>query len=107
MPYDIKCPYCDGKININHDDGYGYSESVTHSQQCPDCEKYFVYETQQTFSYEAKKADCLNGSDHKFSPTFTYPMEFTAMECETCGEKRSITKEEMTDLKLKISKQHD
>ena len=29
--------------DINHDDGYGYEEDVTHEQECSNCEKTFVF----------------------------------------------------------------
>ena len=39
---DTNCPYCDADIKINHDDGYGYTESNTHQQRCYVCEKTFA-----------------------------------------------------------------
>lgn len=38
------CPHCSMLQEINHDDGYGYTEDVRHSQQCTNCEKIFWFE---------------------------------------------------------------
>ncbi len=61
---DIKCPYCGEDQEINHDDGYGYSEDCKHEQQCSDCDKNFTYTTSISYYYEAEQADCLNGQPH-------------------------------------------
>lgn len=91
----VNCPYCEAEQEINHDDGYGYEEDQIHEQQCVACEKYFTYCTYISFSYDVAKADCLNGSPHKYKATNTYPIEYTKMECEMCGCKRECTDEEM------------
>jgi len=92
------CPYCDAKVEINHDDGYGYAEGVLHQQQCGSCQKYFVFQTSIVFYYDLQKADCLNGSNHDLKPTTTYPKEFTKMECIMCGDLRELTSFERTAL---------
>jgi hypothetical protein len=51
---DVECPYCGHPQNINHDDGYGYDESKTYEQECPECEKAFAYTTWIHFSYDVK-----------------------------------------------------
>jgi hypothetical protein len=80
---------------VCHDDGDGYEEGVEHEMQCSNCEKSFVFETYITFSYEAQKADCLNTGNHTFESIWTFPKEFTKMECTQCGCRRYPTKEEM------------
>lgn len=74
MNKDVQCPYCDEWQEINHDDGYGVSESELHQQECGDCEKTFTFQTCISFDYSAFQADCLNGGEHKFKlihhPTF-------------------------------------
>lgn len=92
---DTNCPYCDKGVDINHDDGYGYEEGVTHQQECGHCNKIFVYGTSISFYYEAGKADCLNGSKHEYKPTHTVPKAYTQMECEICQQRRPLTKEEL------------
>jgi hypothetical protein len=91
---DVNCPYCGAEIEIDHDDGRGYEEDRLHEQECPKCEKIFVYTTYVMYSYSVKTADCLNGGEHKWKPTMTYPKEFTVMECSECGDRRELTKDE-------------
>lgn len=93
--HDIECPYCGEGVEICHDDGQGYEEDRLHEQECEHCDKCFVFTTCIHFSYDAKKADCLNGEPHNYKPTHTYPVEFTRMNCKTCDEHRSCTDEEM------------
>lgn len=92
---DVECPYCGKDQEINHDDGYGYAEDIKHKQECGHCGKTFVFTTEISFDHEAEKADCLNGGEHKYKPTPTYPKEFTEMECMMCDDKRKPTAEEM------------
>lgn len=95
---DIECPYCEKWQEINHDDGFGYEEGVKHEQQCSDCRKHFTFTTSISYYYEAEKADCLNGSEHDFRPTKTYPKEYTKMECSMCEETRKPTESEMIEI---------
>jgi endogenous inhibitor of DNA gyrase (YacG/DUF329 family) len=57
---DVECPYCGCEQDINHDDGYGYDESQTFEQECPECEKTFAFTTYIHFSYNVKAAPYLN-----------------------------------------------
>ena len=91
---DISCPYCEHEQEINHDDGYGYEESVRHEQERSNCEKTFVFVTSISFDYEVGKADCLNGSDHEFVTSVTIPVRYTKMRCENCDETRPLTDKE-------------
>jgi len=95
---DVKCPYCGEEQEINHDDGYGYTEDETFEQECVECEKTFVFTTSISFHYEAAKADCLNGAEHKYKPTHTYPKKYTRMRCVDCGHERNPTNTEMQDI---------
>ena len=95
---DVECPYCGTEQDISHDDGQGYAEDEQHQQWCRNCEKYFVFTTSISFSYDASKADCLNGSPHNFKSTQTWPKEFTRMRCEDCGEERKLTEAEKQQL---------
>lgn len=95
---DVDCPYCGEPQEINHDDGYGYDEDTIHQQLCCGCDKNFTFQTSTHFNYEVAEADCLNGSDHTYQQTFTYPVEYTKMECSTCGDMRNLTDTEMTNL---------
>lgn len=95
---DINCPYCDHPQDINHDDGFGYTEDEMHEMQCDECDKYFVFTTSIHFYYEPFKADCLNGSEHKYVAQICYPREFTKMVCEMCDIKRNPTEEELKEI---------
>lgn len=101
---DIKCPYCDADLEINHDDGYGYAEGVKHQQECGQCEKTFVFTTSISLSYEAEKSDCLNGAEHDWKPTTTFPKQFTRMVCTMCEEERTPTESEMEEI-MKVTAQ--
>lgn len=67
---DIECPYCGSANQVCHDDGDGYAEGMAHEMECSDCKKRFVFHTTVSFNYDPKKADCLNGSAHRFGEWF-------------------------------------
>jgi hypothetical protein len=91
---DVDCPYCGSEQEICHDDGYGYAENRRHRQKCGSCGNTFVYETCIIIEHEAYKADCLNGGEHKLSPSHTHPIEFSMMHCGECDYIRFPTTEE-------------
>lgn len=91
-----QCPYCGDDVEINHDDGYGYSEDDTHQQDCH-CGNTFTFTTFIHFSYDTEKADCLNGGIHDWKPSFTCPIEYTKGVCSQCGEERKATAEDMAE----------
>lgn len=105
MP-DLECPYCEKGLEICHDDGFGYEENTNHEMRCGYCKKHFVFQTSISFYYEPQKADCLNGSPHDFKAQKTFPIEYTKMECQMCGETRKPTTEEMQDV-LSASARND
>jgi len=83
---DVNCPYCGSEEEICHDDGYGYEEDKAHEQQCSNCEKNIVFYTSISFSYEAEKADCLNGAPHVLEPVFHIPEYWKNwVRCKYCG----------------------
>jgi hypothetical protein len=98
MYYDVECPYCGKKQNIDHEDGYGYKEDELYQQQCEECDNYFTYTTIISFDYYVSKADCLNGGNHVFKSTRHYPVEYTKMRCDMCGEERNPTEEEWVEI---------
>ena len=89
MRKDTKCPYCRADVEINHDDYH--EEDRMYQQECRECLKIFVYTVLITVSYDATKADCLNGAPHKYKRTKTYPLEFTKMRCTDCGYEAVLT----------------
>ena len=97
---DLFCPYCDSGLDINHDDGFGYEEDVSHEMQCSECKKNFVFHTSISFDYEPEKADCLNDGKHDYQLTHTHPKEFSKMRCSMCEQERELTDEERINLKI-------
>ena len=97
---DVECPYCGRGQEINHDDGYGYSEDETHNQECRDCGKVFTYTTSIMYLYEPAQAECLNGGEHNWQRVPTYPIRYTKMRCSDCGEIRPCTDLEMDAIRL-------
>lgn len=95
MGHDFDCPYCEAPFEVCHDDGHGYEEGVLHHDHCRSCGKHFTFTTFISFYFEPEKADCLNDGQHIWEPRRTYPVEATRMECQTCGEVRRPTPEEM------------
>ncbi len=61
---DVNCPYCGAEQEINHDDGYGYEESVDYEQECINCDKSFNFTTSITFTHNVY---CKDG-DHNMEP---------------------------------------
>lgn len=82
----IQCPYCKTSQEINHDDGYGYTEDDAHQQECVGCEKTFIFFTSISFSYRVIKADCLNGAYHDYKIRHAYEREDgrVLVTCQTC-----------------------
>lgn len=94
MNDDVQCPYCGADQEICHDDGAGYDEDRRHEQDCYECKKTFVFTTSISYYYEASKADCLNGAEHRLKMSHTYPRECSRMCCEDCDYERRPTPEE-------------
>lgn len=85
MSNNVTCPYCDAFVEINHDDGYGLSEDEPHQQECERCEKTFVFYTWVQLHYRTTAANCLNGGEHAYQMTHTYPHTARRMRCKDCG----------------------
>lgn len=103
---DLECPYCEKELEVCHDDGFGYEEGVKHQTNCQHCGKSFVFETSISFYYESEKADCLNGADHDWKLTNTYPEFFSKMECTMCGEERELTDEERKEFGIETKQEY-
>lgn len=95
---DIECPYCGHDQEVCHDDGANYDENKTHKMECCECEKTFVFNTYISFNYSSEKADCLNGGDHNWKPTATFPKQYSRMVCCYCDERREPTADEMKEI---------
>ncbi len=94
MYADIECPYCNHPQDIDHADGYGYEEDEKHTQECPGCERTFVFETSVSYYYETSQADCLNEADHNYKLSHTFPLCMSSMICALCGKERELTEDE-------------
>ena len=77
----VECPYCGAETDVCHDDGHGYAEGEAHRETCVECDKEFVFFTNITFSYNANKADCLNGGEHEWNPIMTRRKCYIEIEC--------------------------
>ena len=97
MIHDLECPYCEAGLEINHDDGFGYDQNVNHEMECSECVKTFVFQTEVSFNYTPKKADCLNGEEHNYEITKTFPKCFSQMRCTHCYKERDLTESEMKE----------
>ena len=86
----VDCPYCGKEVEIDHDDGKGYEEGVTYTQECNYCDKTFVYTTSISFYHTAEKAPCQNGEAHDWQPTLGYPAEYhkNRKRCTYCDEEK-------------------
>jgi len=93
----VECPYCGKETEICHDDGAGFQEDILEETSCEHCDKSFVYDTYISYSYTGYKADCLNGEEHKYAPTNTYPIEYTKWRCADCGKEILMTPSELTN----------
>lgn len=91
MSKDIQCPYCGREMDV---DSTEIEIDERNEMQCKFCEKNFVFIPEVEIVYSSYKAKCLNGGEHNFQATKTYPVEFTKMECWACGERREPTEEE-------------
>lgn len=97
MHGDVQCPYCEKWVEINHDDGYGYSESELHQQECDHCEKTFGYTTSISYNYDAKQVDCLNDGEHQWKFVNRTHKDWCIMRCSQCEKERKPTKQEFID----------
>lgn len=97
---EIKCPYCEKNIEIDHDEGYGYEEDVVHQQTCHLCDNTFTYITYIIYHYYPEKAECLNDGEHDFKLTQTYPRCCAKMRCSMCDEEREPTPDEKMKFKI-------
>jgi hypothetical protein len=95
MIADTQCPYCEKDVEINHDDGQGYSEDETHTQECAHCGMTFTYTTAIIYYYEPAKAPCQNGEEHSLEQIKGCPSElFVAkMRCKWCSEEFIVDQE--------------
>ena len=85
----LYCPYCRSGMDDPDD---CYEQDVTYEHECPYCEKSFVFTIEYTRTYSADKADCLNGAEHDYQKTKTFPVEFARLRCTMCQHEKPIPK---------------
>ena len=95
---DVQCPYCHHEFDVCHDDGHGLDESRRWEEECPECEKRFVFTTCFTVSHSGYKADCLNGTPHDMKMSKTYPRRFSRWECKSCDHTEQPTEAQLAEL---------
>lgn len=91
----LECPYCEKEIDDPDD---MYDPCKNYELECPHCEKSFVFEVEYERYYSASKADCLNGAEHKYSITKTYPKRYAKMRCEMCQDEKPLPKEMLNEI---------
>lgn len=87
---DVNCPYCKHEQEINHDDGYGFTEDIEYSQDCVNCGVEFKFTTSISINY---RVYCANGDhDMKQSPIEKYSHIYSCSKCAhseiRCGENK-------------------
>lgn len=91
LPKDIECPYCGQEFDICRDDGHGCEEDEIYEEECPFCEKTFVFDVYISYSYTAHKADCLNGSEHDLQQAHVHPQHWRHwLRCNADMKKNEI-----------------
>ena len=89
---DCKCPYCGAGVEIEKLGNYADGE--TYEQECPKCEKKFVFSAEINIEVTAHKADCLNDGNHIWEPFICFPKSCSQMICKSCDSLRDPTQEE-------------
>lgn len=92
---DCECPYCHKDMEEPDE---CYDQDRIYEHECPHCEKAFVFTVSYIKCYHTDTADCLNGKDHDYQPTRTYPVEFTKLECSMCGDEKSMPEDQLQQL---------
>lgn len=86
---DCTCPYC----GLTMDDPVDcYESDVIYEHECPHCEKNFIFTVGYIRTYHENKADCLNGGEHDYRKTDTYPSKFTILRCTMCGDEKPLSR---------------
>ncbi len=93
---ELTCPYCNSKQDFTLEDGCVFIGTNQH--ECDECRKCFIFTAEASVDYYSYEAACLNGGEHDWKPTNSYPRKATRMQCETCDEYRDPTPEEMAEI---------
>ena len=89
------CPYCEKSIEIYCDE---FIDGETSNQKCEYCGKVFAFGVKIVTEYHLKKAPCLNGGEHDWELSYTFPGCRHWVECKNCGKSRSCSQIELQEL---------
>lgn len=78
---DMECPYCEHSYEYCNDE----PDSGQEHEQCPKCNKWFVFTRDWDVYYNTAKADCLNGEDHKWRQQGYPHNNETLWRCKVCA----------------------
>lgn len=84
----IECPYCHYEMDNPEE---CYEEDKTYEHGCGSCGKQFVFTLSYSVDYHPRRADCLNGAEHDYVKTSTYPPRYAVTYCAMCGTERPLT----------------
>ena len=96
MSEQVECPYCKEYVEIEPDEHYENYEEY----QCPECDKNFEVFAETMIHYSTLgKADCLNGSKHKWKQIVGTPeIHFRGKyRCEDCSATHTVKEEQATN----------
>lgn len=83
---EIVCPYCGYQFSDSGElADYGGGET-----QCDECNKNFLFEPDYSVSYCSWKADCLNGSPHKWLKPEEYLKGRFFRRCDLCHKREEL-----------------
>lgn len=85
----LECPYCEEDLDDPDD---CYEPDDVYEEQCPHCEKYFIFTLSYSVDYSSEKADCLNGSPHDYQKINGGPHEYfvNKRRCSMCGTEKVL-----------------
>ncbi len=96
MHHDLTCPYCSTPQEAR-DIERDQDEDFKHEMECRSCEKSFVFVIHVHVTYEALAAECLNGAEHNYKETKTWPRRCARMQCTDCGDEKPLSPERMSE----------
>lgn len=76
----MSCPYCDEDVEENDD---CHKPDELYENECPHCERKFVYTLEYSKDYYPHKADCLNGDPHDYRERVVCP-EYVGVGVYVC-----------------------
>ena len=105
---DLKCPYCGKRQEPEHEFIHEINQNEFYPHECKSCSKTFTYTTTIICLNSERKADCLNGGEHKWEKVVCIPNFFpNRRRCQGCGlEERGEIDLEMA-LKIQMGESNE